>query len=195
MNPKEQKIDRWLDAALKQYGAAHPSPGLEARVLVTVRAEMQHVPTRRKLWALAVASATAAAIIAVWLASSTSQGRNGQATLTSPPVSANHGKKPEAKTTALAGAGKGTVGLKSRRRTYLSIKHAAAQRPKFDQFPSPRTLSQEDKLLLMYVRQTPRDELASVIAQEKNVSDLYINDLEIPPLGGETPDPEIKERN
>jgi hypothetical protein len=70
-----------------------------------------------------------------------------------------------------------------------------ANRPKLDQFPSARPLSDQVELLLEYVNATPRDEIIAVVARAKDTSDLQVRDLEIPPLDWERQASESSETN
>ena len=42
----DQSAERWLDAALKQYGEAEPRPGLENRMLANLQAERARLTLR-----------------------------------------------------------------------------------------------------------------------------------------------------
>jgi hypothetical protein len=67
---------------------------------------------------------------------------------------------------------------------------------KLDHFPSSQPLSEQEKLLLAYLNQTPKEEvmlLATVKA--KSNEDLQVKNLEIQSLGNATSVSESSERN
>jgi hypothetical protein len=62
----ERKIDAWLDEALARYSTAEPPPGLERRVLESLRAQKQRLLRRGwKAWAPALATAAAVIVVTV----------------------------------------------------------------------------------------------------------------------------------
>ena len=68
--------------------------------------------------------------------------------------------------------------------------------PKLEQFPSARPLSKQEKLMLAYVQQTPKEELLAVATkQQQEISNLHIEKLVIPPLDIDKPTTESNEKN
>jgi len=67
MEPEKNKLDRWLDQALDEYGHAGPRLGLETRILATLAAEKTKI-TRRTVWPWAFASValTLTVVVAIW---------------------------------------------------------------------------------------------------------------------------------
>src|SRR5438046_8674154 len=64
----EDRLDRWLDLALNEYGKAEPRTGLEARVRANLAAMRSDHRAGRNWWPLAVTTAIAVASLALWLA-------------------------------------------------------------------------------------------------------------------------------
>ena len=62
----------------------------------------------------------------------------------------------------------------------------AAAVPKLDRFPSSQPLSEQERLLLAYLNQTPKEEVVLAIAKTKSNEDLRVKDLEIQSLENET---------
>ena len=71
----------------------------------------------------------------------------------------------------------------------------AAAAPKLDRFPSSQPLSEQERLLLAYLKETPKEEVMLAIVKTKSNEDLRVKDLEIQSLKNETPASESSERN
>lgn len=158
---KDQKLDALLDSLLRNYSAAEPRPGMETRIL----AGLKEVSARRRPWYLAPgwiwASAAAAvtAVVAFVLLSrpasrphpanvgavqQVSQQANPPAPVTQP--EANSGVLPD----------KVAVKRPVRRGVVSKITEA-----RLEVFPSPSPLSDQEKMLLKYLANTPREELVA----------------------------------
>jgi hypothetical protein len=57
-----------------------------------------------------------------------------------------------------------------------------ADHPKLERFPSSQPLSEQGQLLIEYLETTPKRELIAVATRPKEVGELQIKSLEIPPL-------------
>jgi hypothetical protein len=164
MTDREQdELDSTLDAALAKYAAIEPRAGLENRVLSNLRAERSPVPDRA-WWRWSVAGGLiAVVVVALALAS-----RSGKP---SHPVASNHSSTaPQVSKEATAPL-VATGGEKPTRRNQARSPELAAVRqptidrappkavtaalPKLDQFPSPRPLSEQEKILASYIEQYP----------------------------------------
>src|SRR6266567_5086405 len=84
----DDRLDHWLDAALRQYTNAEPRPGLEQRLLATVSLAQRH-SARRRTWTLAFASLLliCAVGIGVWMSISL-RDRSEVARVTQKPIAA-----------------------------------------------------------------------------------------------------------
>jgi hypothetical protein len=197
MEPKDQEsLHRWLDRALVEYGNTEPRPGLESRVLANLYAERERITARQRwFWALTLTATAAVLILAVWMESDTALRTKIPA-----PMSASE-QQAESKQRAVETA-KPDVFQQSRKiaspradrnRTLHGVKAAAA--PKLDRFPSSQPLSEQERLLLAYLNQTPKEEVMLTIAKAKSNEDLRVKDLQIQSLENETPASESSERN
>jgi hypothetical protein len=152
---KEQLADKWLDAALKQYGEAEPRAGLEGRILASVRANDQRLVG---WWQWPVAAAVAALLVAAIIL----MGRwHGQATQD---VTANRPSIPiraHSLNAASSAANNSATARKSQRKALARSPDADA--PRLDQFPSPQPLSEQEKMLAHYVQARPEE--ARLVAQ------------------------------
>ena len=188
---KDHFLDRVLDKALEEFGNTEPRAGLENRVLTNLRMERKRRATKHAWWAVGSVVAAAAVIAAVWLGNAPSL----------PKVSVKI--RPESKKSEEVGALKveqvvrpkrpgRTRNTKVRRQErLLTSRTGAATLPRLGGFPSPRPLSDQEKLLLAYVTRAPKSEINATLARAKDASDLQITDLEISPLSG----PETHEGN
>jgi hypothetical protein len=161
MEPKRNKLDRWLDQVLSDYGHAQPRMGLEIRILSNLAAEKTRVAKRTLWpWAFAGIAVTLTAVVAIWSWVSMQEPR----TLTNlantntvkqqkgPPVSA----KSETQTTAPEKQGK---------RRQLAKVPELEKSPRLSQFPSVRELSTQEQLLVRYAREFPQQALEVAQAQ------------------------------
>lgn len=160
-------VDELLAASLAHYGSEEPRPGLEARILANVRARERASRGRAWAWGLA-ASATLLILVLVLHI----REHLPRPALIPPPAAANH---PQPSPTA---AGTKPPELRaSPRKTRI----ARVAQPWPDQFPSPTPITEEEKLLVAYVRETPKSALSSA-AKEQTAEEVEIPDLTVAAL-------------
>lgn len=178
-------LDELLDAGLRQFSASPPRGGLEGRAIAALRAGASAKPRRYWVWAMAGGLAVLAAVVVTVLRhpsspirpqASSSAKANPPAALPSVPL--------KARPSAIAPVAK--VKLLQGRQTKRSV---SRQRP--EQFPTPRPLSEEERLLLVYVSNlTPQAVNATSMqdqSAEPEIPALAITALQIKPLEGEQP--------
>jgi len=179
---KHIELDSTLDAALARYAAVEPRPGLEERVLANLRAERAQVPDRSRWRVYCIAWSMVGALAAVVVVVVALAWRSGKP---SHPVITDHSSAPAqvSKEPATLTVSNGDVNQvrtdpirpqarAETRRTpvpHSQLKVVMAENPKLDQFPSPRPLTEEEKLALDYVQQFPEE--ASLIARAQAASD------------------------
>jgi len=149
------RLDQWLDQALRQSEIARPRPGLERRVLARIAAESKrHRAQKSWVWILATASAALLAVIGLGVRHHSGEPPNpavpqgsrnsvvARVAIPLPPVIRNrsHGKR----TPALA---------------------RTTDEPKLEHFPSRRPLSEQERLLASYATRFPAE--AALIAREQ----------------------------
>jgi hypothetical protein len=183
---KQNELDCELDAALAKYAAVEPRVGLEVRVLASLRAEQLQVPER--VWWRWSAAGALAAVIVVALALAWRSGRPHA------PVIAYHYPAPAASVepsgTRDSSSGSAIPRAPVRR---SPPKAEMAANPRLDQFPSPRALSEQEKLLVRYVHEFPEE--AVLIAQAQAESEKEIEQLIGNQSAGTNPDQQIKINN
>jgi hypothetical protein len=135
-----EQIDRWLDAALKEYSNAEPRSGLEGRALARLRAE-QEAPVRS--WSLrwpflAIATPAALAIVMFLVE---------QLGPIPPAPVARVVTAPSAVKTPTAG----NLQIMRTRHLQDNRRDAPATNPKREQFPSPAPLTEQEQILAQYV--------------------------------------------
>jgi hypothetical protein len=187
---ENDRLDRELDAALAKYAAVEPRAGLEERVLASLRAEREHAAVR--VWWRWPALGLAAAVLVVAAISLMGKlgmgrpgmGRSGRSTpaITAhrPPTTGQGAKQPG---TRIATNDVGipirpalpTVPKRPARHSARPPQAIVANGPRLDHFPSPRPLSDEEKLLVRYVREFPQD--AVMIAQAQAESEKEMDQL------------------
>jgi hypothetical protein len=163
-------LDRWLDAALRQYGGVEPRAGLEGRVLANLKVEAEYHRVRNPwLWLLAATSA-AVLLIAVWLGI-VRRGSTVLETLANRSVSTDKSVGPAQEMSKSTSERPGTTpGPTSTRRSppgrvHKAVVAANVSEPRLNQFPSPHALSQEELLFVRYAQDFPRE--AILLAKEQ----------------------------
>jgi hypothetical protein len=179
-------VDELLDASLKQFRGDEPCPGLEGRILATVRAREEAVRRGIWTWVWALGAAAGALAVAIVVVSLAHRQRVPIPATTSPaaPLAAT---KPAA---PLIGP---QEVLPTPRLTQRAARvRVAARRP--DVFPTPVPLTEQEKLLLAFVQAVPKSQLPAVMEQTREIEipDLNIAALDIKPLPGPTDGQEEK---
>ena len=174
----ESNLDRFLDAALAKYAAVESRPGLENRILANVRAEQarpaEHDWWRQNIWRWGLAGAITAIVIgAVGVALNLEKHTQPLVKNTRSISTPQSGTK--STETRVAKHNPDAV-LHPRRRhvTHSAVTEiVAATYPKLDRFPSPQPLSEQEKLLLQYVRQHPEEALLTAKAQAQFDAEIH----------------------
>jgi hypothetical protein len=166
--PETNQIDRELDAALVKFAAVEPRTGLEERVLVNLRAERKRAAEQS--WGRwPVLGAIAAGVIVVAVSLMWKPGEPTPDITAHPPATTEPGDRQ----TGMHIAAK-DIGTPAHPAMPTAIKRPArpgvrhrlvASGPRLNQFPSPRPLSEEEKLLVRYVHDFPHE--AVTIAKEQ----------------------------
>jgi len=158
-------VDELLDASLRNYTSAPPRPGLESRVLAGVRARQQ-TARRHAAWGVGLAAVAAWVTLLV-----VHRPRPHPAPL---PVIAN--ASPNISAPSVAKVTLPAQPTMPRRPPRTAPPGRMDTRPQ--QFPTPRPLSEQEKLLLAYVQSLKASSAASLQMTEESSE----HDLEIPPL-------------
>jgi len=168
MDDKEKRfVDELLDASLRHYAGGDPRPGLEGRVLAGVRAR-QRAARRRAAWAWALGMAAVTVVVTLLVIA---WPRHQSAPT---PLTAKAPANPSAPAIAkIAPPEQPPVLHRPRRPAAPTI---ADMRPQ--QFPTPRPLSEQEKLLLVYVQSLQGSSATPAPDADRDSE----HDLEIPPL-------------
>lgn len=206
-----QFVDELLDAGLAQYRGVEPRPGLENRILAQLHAEQKASPWLAWAWRMG-AGLLAAGIILALVLQARRQRPHVPVSVTessrpAPAVASEHGRDARATARQSSGprhnTGSADLALGSAdlahplvgpngppgRAGRASFETASGRRaarpyrgPRRDVFPSPAPLSEEEKLLLSYVRQLPEGALAAFPEDDQPLASLTVPDLKMPPL-------------
>jgi hypothetical protein len=188
MGDKNKFVDELLDSALAQQRAEEPRAGLEARILGHVCAAAGEREARTKVWKLWIAAAATAVVVtfvAIYVANRSHRPavETSRAVNTVPSTSpkeiltANSGATPNARAAPSVHEPKLTARRERKPLRHIEAHHWPAQ------FPTPAPLTEEQRALVQYVRETPRQVLAEpILKAELTVQHVEIKPLEIPPL-------------
>jgi hypothetical protein len=185
-DPETNKLDRELDAALAKFAADEPRTGLEERVLANLRAEQKRAP-EHSWWRWPVLGATAAVVMVVAVSLLWKPGKPTPDITVYHPATTVQGDKQTGMHIAAKDTGTPAhraVPTATKRPTRPGVRHPqalVASGPRLDQFPSPRPLSEEEKLLVRYVQDFPHE--AVMIAKEQAVLEQELERLD----GGQPP--------
>jgi hypothetical protein len=189
MEDKDRFVDELLNSALAHRRGAEPRPGLEGRILERVRAAAGERDAGRKVWKLWLAAGATAAVVltsvAIYVAkrSHSPAAQTSQASKTVPAPPAREALAANSATTPRAGtATTNDEPQPIARRGRKSLRRIETPRWP-SQFPTPAPLTEEQKALVQYVRETPPKVLAEpTLKAEPMVQRVEIKPLEIPPL-------------
>jgi hypothetical protein len=154
-NNDKDRMDQWLDAALRQHGEAEPRTGLESRVLAFLSAQEEGLATRRNWWPERVAAVTIVAVGAmIFFVLGHDSARQRTAAKHEAPVATKVSETPSTQPTAVL-ASMAQRPRKSARTSRSSrvVETAASAEPRLEQFPTRRPLSAQEKMLESYVAQ------------------------------------------
>ncbi|HET7840630.1 MAG TPA: hypothetical protein VFM21_03450 [Terriglobia bacterium] len=171
MNRENDKfVDQLLDASIGHCAGAEPRAGLEGRILAVIAARQRSANRNNWAWGLAAAALAAVAIV---IAARYAR----RASLPTPQPASVAVARPQSAAPPVAIAPE-RIPVKTVRASRFT-----AQRPQ--QFPTPAPLSEQEKLLLLYVKQTPKSALAASpedAGKDMEISALNIAALEIKEL-------------
>jgi len=163
----KQRLDRWLDGALQQYGRVEPRAGLERRILANLESAAQNRTIgRRWWWTFGLAALMACIAVTVWVG-----------------VDLPHSTKKTVATAHPANVGASTNGSQFAppqvaavphhvKRHFMRPRIEAAKEPRLEQFPSARPLTEQEQLLSRYVREFPEQAVLVAQAQAESQKEL-----------------------
>jgi hypothetical protein len=174
-NDKQNELDRILDGVLAEYSAAEPRAGLEDRVLATLRAEQARV-LDHAWWRWGLAGVLTAVVLVLAVAFAWRSGKPSSHQIAQHPSTIK--QIPNVlQIPIVAKDGRPAVQPIVWPRHTAGGRHArtpmmAEANPKLDVFPSPRPLSEQEKILENYVSQFRQE--AVLIARAR--TELEIKD-------------------
>lgn len=164
MGPHDRdQFDDLLDGAMRRYGEIEPRAGLEGRVLARLAQESRTNWRRPWAWRSAAAFACILAVV-VWI---------GLVGRKEPPHIGGHAANVTTKENRLEIAEvrpqtnkTGSTGQHGVKKIPLRLSNTT---PRLERFPSQRPLSEQEKLLLAYASEYPKQ--AAEVAQEQDRRD------------------------
>jgi hypothetical protein len=162
-----EAVDLELDMALARYAAVEPRPGVEERILASMRAERARVPDRAWWRWTAVIAVAAAVIVAVALAWRAGKQERPVVAIHRTNTTQESQKQPVYNVPATGD--RSLEPRPGRKRIQRAVPSVAAGVPKLDQFPSPQPLSEQEKLLASYVAEYPENAVRDARAQAEGL--------------------------
>ncbi len=163
MSEEPDRLDSSLDAALAEYGRCEPRPGLEGRVLASLRSNprlpwWRALLASRPAWAAASVLVTVGSVAAVFLMDTprTRGYVNPLRSSVPEPTAPAAEVEPPALPPALAVADSAVPVARPREAHRLV---SAARAPRRPSFPQATPLSEQELLLLRYLSTTPPEEV------------------------------------
>jgi len=183
MNPEEHEheAEQWLDEALGRYRTAPPPPGLETRILAGLQARARQ---RQRRWLFTLAAGAAVLLAAVLITSRLNSRPevNARDNVQTPAPKSNVIKTAES---AAALPQKSATPNEHRRRERAAGNEQGVAAPrsasvKTDRRNRPLPLPEQQRLLRLYLSETPRQELALIATRQQ--LDAELPRLNIPPI-------------
>ena len=177
-----------LDSLLSSYSLAEPRPGLETRILANLQEESVKTSGGWNLiwmWAGGAAAAVAAILLAAYLfRPAPQQAPQVVVNPTAPQIVAPTHTPPQE--SASQKSTKEAQPRAAHRKLSPEVQVADVRK---DVFPSPSPLSEQEKLLLSYLRATPREELVAQSHPDEPPADGAPQDQSALPARGSTNQP------
>lgn len=148
MADQEEQLDHLLDSLLANYADAEPRPGFETRLMAAVR-ERKQSSRLGWLWAFCAATATAIAVFGIYYSQSWQLPQPPSIEAAKPPVLPPVGSVPIP-----------DAGRHLRKPTLGPAPLVSTVDVRQEVFPTPVPLSEQERLMLQYLRRTPREEVA-----------------------------------
>ncbi len=186
MEGKKHIVDEQLNAALKEYGAIEPRPGLENRILANLRGASKQEAARTWRWWPVLAAVASMLLIGTAILLKT-RPHSPASELATGIRSVAPAATPEPK----ASGNQGRVLTASRPHPLET--QVVAFAPRLEQFPSPEPLSEQEEFLARYVEQFPHEAALVARAQTQLMKQEMI-ELELPPEAAVAPDSQLENR-
>ena len=171
MGPEHRdQFDDLLDGMLKRYGAVEPRAGLEGRVLAKLGGSQAKASARNR-WRLGMALAALSLPLMIVVAGTISH-RAAKVTPNGEPLSSKNIDTNQGNSFSLSPLETKSTRAEPQRASMRKAVNLATRSPRLDQFPSPRPLSEQEKLLLHYVRECPQQAALVAQAQAKRDKEL-----------------------
>jgi hypothetical protein len=171
---EERKLDDLLDSALSAYSQVEPRSGLEARILARVRDSVEQSPARwwTVRWLVAGTVAIVALVLIVLFLRPVQKPAQVEVQRTNPPAI-----QPQPESNRMTA--KDAPGRKERRQHHGQPQQELARRDRPSVFPTPMGLSEQDKLMIAYLEQTPKEEvIAQLRAPDPKEEEEFWKDLQ-----------------
>ncbi len=175
MSHNDVFLDELLERTLARYSAAEPRPGLEQRIFATLQGQqLESAPWWRWRWLPAAAAAVILIAAALVFTRREAVPPSPEALVARPPSAAT----PVAPVKLVPAPP--TVASIPRRPTAQA--NVVAVLPRFEQFPRPGTLTEDERLLQQYLDRAPREVLLASVSKHEPLGDVRVPDVEVFPL-------------
>jgi len=165
------RLDHWLDGALRQYGSAEPRAGLERRILTNLATDRRRVALRWR-WGLAlVSTAATGGIVVLWMVSFLHHPRGANKSIAAQiPIENSIASHTGPQSLSTVGVEAPVKAVHPHTREHKRIEQA--REPRLEKFPAPRPLSEQEELLMQFVRHSPQEAVLVAQMQAKRQKEL-----------------------
>jgi hypothetical protein len=165
MSPDQEKIDKFLETALRSYSEVEPRVGFETRILANLRTEPIRVRWQLRLVYASAAMVTLIAVLCgVWRVGIAV---TGTPTEPAPMIVASHVSVPDVIRTPKAAISQPMPGKVAKQVRTLPNRTREPGTIIGSQLPTPRPLSNQEKLLLAFARESPKEVVSAIEWQEQ----------------------------
>lgn len=176
--------DSWLDEVLAHYSAAEPRSGLENRILANLEA---HLADRRRRWFYVFAAAAAVVLFAILATTMRTEKQTNPENLAGNKSSHGQIAPPAPTNNVVRRSGNPLADFAPK--NHMLVRAKGANRSavlqatvKQEHFPADRPLSEQERLLQMYLKQTPQQELQLIAGRQQSAAGIDIPELEVQPI-------------
>lgn len=162
MESRADRLDQWLDTALRECGSVEPRPGLEGRILANLASQATAPTVQTRRWWIWAGVAIVVGL-ALWLDLNSRPQKTRSSVAVDARKTVPRTAQDQVQSETISPVA--TVTPQARHRGHSIKTTELGSTPRQDQFPSLRPLSKQEQLLLRYAREFPKEAIEMAQAQ------------------------------